>query len=190
MNIEDNVNRVTLDEDNFHIDLGNCGTSSIFTGTLHDNCIVIKKNENKDKNDSKKVVLKLDNATIEVRFFSDGGNTYDKNKKGTLGNSGFTFKDIAIFLSEYPGDFNSRYSADEKEIKDKLNMFISVNSLNDWVPLINRFGTNVVASVTGGSHKRYRKSRKSRKYQSRKKYRRHIKRHKRTHRHKSRSSSK
>jgi hypothetical protein len=183
----DRVNRVTNEANNFHIDLGNCGTSSIITRTFDDDCIVIKKMENKDKNDSKKVVLKLANDTIEVRFFSDGGNTYDRNTKGILGNTGCTFKDIAGFLSEEPEDteaFDSRYSTDGKEIEDKLKVFLMFNSLNKWIPLINRFGTNVVASVTGGSHKRYRKSRK---YQSRKKSRRHIQRHKRTHRHKSRS---
>lgn len=41
MSYNDSVNRV---EDNFHIDLGNCGTSSIITRTFDDDCIVIKKN--------------------------------------------------------------------------------------------------------------------------------------------------
>lgn len=96
---------------NFHIDLGNCGTSRILTPTFDDDCIVIKKNGN----DSKKVVLKLDNDTIEVRFFRNGGNTYDK--KGILGNHNFTFNDIAIFLSEEPGTFESVYIDYEREIK-------------------------------------------------------------------------
>jgi hypothetical protein len=42
----------------------------------------------------------------------------------------------------------------------------------------------------GGSHKRYRKSRKSRKYQSRRKSRRQIRKRVRTHRHKLRKSRK
>ena len=45
-------------------------------------------------------------------------------------------------------------------------------------------------NTRGGSHKRYRTSRKYRKYQSRKQSRRHIQRRKRTHRRKSRRSRK
>ena len=50
------------------------------------------------------------------------------------------------------------------------------------------FNNPLTSPPTGGSHKRYRKSRKSRKQQSKKKSRRHFQRHKKTHRRKSRTS--
>ena len=58
----------------------------------------------------------------------------------------------------------------------KLNLGIDVNSVSQ------------LPSTVGGSHKRYRKSRKYRKQQSRKQSRRHFQRRKKTHRRKSRTS--
>ena len=52
------------------------------------------------------------------------------------------------------------------------------------------FSKKYTSPPTGGSHKRYRTSRKYRKYQSRRKSRRHIRKRVRTHRHKSRKSRK
>ena len=158
--------------DNFYIELGNCGTSSTFTPTLRKDCIVIK---HKKTHTDKKVVLYLtENGTVEVRFFSNGGNTYDKDTKCILGENECTFNEIASFLAN--GETELIFSNESTNLRTKLINFIG--SLNKW---------NVVASVNGGSHKRYRKSRK---YKSRKQSRRHIQHRKRTHRHKSRRSRK
>ena len=156
--------------DNFYIELGNCGTSSTFTPTLRKDCIVIK---HKKTYTDKKVVLYLtENGTVEVRFFKNEGNTY--NTKCNLSESDCNLTKIADFLAN--GETELVHSNESTNLRTKLISFIS--SLNKW---------NVVASVTGGSHKRYRKSRK---YKSRKQSRRHIQRRKRTHRHKSRRSRK
>ena len=105
-------------------------------------------------------------------FFKNEGNTY--NTKCNLSESDCNLTKIADFLAN--GETELVHSNESTNLRTKLISFIS--SLNKW---------NVVASVTGGSHKRYRKSRK---YKSRKQSRRHIQRRKRTHRHKSRRSRK
>lgn len=139
------INHVTEneDEDNFDIVLGNCGTSSILRVTRDTDCIVIKYK--KIKNSRKVVLFLTENGTVEVRFFENEGNTY--NKKCNLSESDCNLTQIAEFLTI--GQTELKYSVESTNLRTKLISFI--NSLNKW---------NVVATITGGSHKRYRKSRK------------------------------
>lgn len=185
----------------FTITSGNCGTSKIWKPTF-DDCIVIQSPSNLER----RVALKFFNTApsyFEVRFFEDQSNTY-KHKKTliyetsrVLNNvsTGTTIRDIINFLENNTNTVESgtieNLCRDIKNFISNTGIFTSEQKEAAKNLLNLYYDTREdVRAGGGGSHKRYRKSCKSRKYQSRKQSRRHFQRRKRTHRHKSRRSRK
>jgi hypothetical protein len=189
----------------FTITSGNCGTSGKILGTL-DNCIVIQSQS--PSNLERRVALKYFPSLgpslpqyFQVRFFEDNSNTYKYKKNlvygGTEGVSPpgtTTIAEIIIFLKGGGGDSQVVVSVDNQMINDLVQNIIKESGI--FALGQGQLAAYMTHGRGGGSHKRYRKSRKYRKshksikYQSRKQSRRHIQRRKRTHRHKSQRSRK
>jgi hypothetical protein len=200
----------------FVVSLGNCGTSTTTFLPTFDDCIVIKSNQSSNRVSLK--FLKNDNRDVDVRLFSNpDSNEYDikRNLSTTLNDCGDTTISlfcIVIYLMNndltysYPKNINnSQIKIVIKGIENlvaEIKKFINSNpKLSHWGLIFEKFEnykkqieqlkqTTALQAPgnVGGSHKRYRTSRKYRKQQSRKKSRRHFQRRKKTHRRKSRTS--
>ena len=186
----------------FTIKSGNCGTSEKWKPTF-DDCIVIQKNTT-PQNLNRRVALNFvsDETPIyfEVRFFEDQSNTYKYKKRLTNEPpENLNFEETypnATSISRIIKFLEDHYTAEvtDSKIRTLLEHIISFiretpkYSDSDSSKMLKCLNQDYPQSLVGGSNKRYRTSRKSRKYQSRKKSRRHFQRRKRTHRRKSRTS--
>jgi len=98
-------------------------------------------------------------------------------------------KFMALDATQYQSQFGDNVNIEqlEKIIKEFNDTYITpTETASSNVAAVNP----LQLSSGGGSHKRYRTTRRSRKYQSRKQSRRHIRKRVRTHRRKSRKSRK